>query len=257
MEVKMSHEIETLFSGMPVVGSSRGPLGWSTVMLIRVADASGGASRIYLFDTGGQNERPALLERLAARGIAPQDVHGVILSHLHFDHAANWALFTNATVYIHPREIDPPEPFDDFAVPDFHRERLAGHDRLQYVEAGDTIDGMRVIEAPGHTQGLCALEVGPDVLASDAIKNRAELAPDNPLSNTWNREVARTSIARIAHITQRRIFPGHDVALVREGNRWIAEDSARERITVSQGVGGANQVERFDIDIAPDTSASI
>ena len=248
-----TYELDALFSGVPVSGSSRGPLGWSTVLLIRVSGSTGSAARHYLFDTGGHNERPALIRRLAERGLGAGDIDGVILSHVHFDHAANWTLFPQAELYVHPKELAPPEATEDFAVPDFHTEMLCQHPRLRRVEEDDEIDGMRVIEAPGHTQGLFALAVGPDVLASDSIKNRAELSPDHPLSNTWSREVARRSIARIAGLAARRIYPGHDVPLVRRDDCWVASAPVDEWITVSDGVCSAAEPHRFDIRVAQNT----
>lgn len=245
----MLYELDPLFSGIPVSGSSRGPLGWSTVMLIRVLDATAGSRRHYLFDTGGCNERPALLNRLKARGLQAADIDGVILSHLHFDHAANWTLFPEARLYIHPQEVSPSEVADDFAVPDFHREKIASHSHVTYVVEGDMIDEMQVLETPGHTQGLFSLVVGPDLLASDAIKNRAELSPDHPLSNTWDREIAHRSIRRIAEIAERAIYPGHDVPLIRDDNAWVPSGFAKESIVVSDGIVPRTKSTQFDIQI--------
>lgn len=238
----MEHDIRPLFFGFPAIGSSRGPLGWSSAFLISIRN--GARQKNFLFDTGGYNERPKLAHKLAEHGLSAQDIDGVIISHLHFDHAVNWMLFENAALYIHPLELLPAEDYSDFARPDFHREQLLHCARLNYVREGDTIEGMRVLEAPGHTPGLIAVGIGSQILASDAIKNRTELNATGALTNTWNEALTRQSIDRLASLAD-KIYPGHDVPLIRDRERWLPAHEARESVLLADGIldeNGCRQV---------------
>ena len=63
-----------------------------TVSLVREGD------RVVVVDPGMVPDRSAILEPLAALGVAPEDVTDVVLSHHHPDHTINIALFPNAEV---------------------------------------------------------------------------------------------------------------------------------------------------------------
>lgn len=60
-----------------------------------------------IIDTGVNASAPAVVEALAQRGIRPQQVQWVILTHIHLDHAGGAGelmhLFPNATLVVHPR----------------------------------------------------------------------------------------------------------------------------------------------------------
>jgi glyoxylase-like metal-dependent hydrolase (beta-lactamase superfamily II) len=60
---------------------------------------------IALFDTGPESTFDNVVVELRKLGLAPEDVHRVFLSHIHFDHAgAAWRFAElGATVYVHPR----------------------------------------------------------------------------------------------------------------------------------------------------------
>jgi glyoxylase-like metal-dependent hydrolase (beta-lactamase superfamily II) len=71
--------------------SNRGFLGWSAIYLVTTP-----SGRRLLFDTGGYNERGTIPKLLQERGLGVTSINCVVLSHLHFDHAANWDLFPKA-----------------------------------------------------------------------------------------------------------------------------------------------------------------
>lgn len=215
-----------LFHGFPGK-TSRGFLGWSSAYLIEQFFA--GRNKRYLFDTAGYNERILLLDKLQKCGIRPEEIDGVILSHLHYDHAVNWPLFRKATIYIHPIEMEYAAKLGlDPAVPEFHAEALQRHENLILVRDGDRIDGMEVVETPGHTPGSFSLQIGNEMLVSDAIKNRLELI-HGPLGNGWDRRIAVQSI-RMIQERAKRVYPGHDVSLVKKGEAWLPVEKAEETI---------------------------
>src|SRR3954467_7023128 len=60
-----------------------------------------------LVETGSQSSVPALLAALDAHGVAPADLAGVAVTHIHLDHAGGVGdvarAFPKATVYVHAK----------------------------------------------------------------------------------------------------------------------------------------------------------
>ena len=60
-----------------------------------------------LVETGSQTSVPALLDALAALGVRPDDLAGVVVTHIHLDHAGGVGdvarAFPGATVYVHEK----------------------------------------------------------------------------------------------------------------------------------------------------------
>ncbi len=168
-----------------------------------------------LFDTAGFNERYVILEKLASFGVRPDDIESVFLSHFHFDHAVNFGMFPNAAFYLHEKEAQYVSAFgqEDLAVPYEMFPALADSGRLSLLSGNDgVVEGIRWIHTPGHTPGLYSLFLPYEgerwVLASDAVKNKAELATGHvamsrdPASSYQSIETIRTW----ADV----VVPGHD-----------------------------------------------
>lgn len=220
-------EIKPLFLGFPG-RARRGFLGWSSCFLIKKRIYFSQKPKLILYDTGGMNERNRLLHLLKDNGIDPGDIDIVVLSHLHFDHAANWPLFKNAEIYIHPKEINPPEGYSDMARLDFHREKLLEHPKVKFIKENEQIEEMKVIELPGHTPGLIGLLTENGIFVSDAVKNRSELK-NQSLLNVWNEELTRKSIKKVKKLSN-TIYPGHDVPLYKKEEEWIPMMEYHEKI---------------------------
>ena len=220
-----SPDIAVLLPGFPG-RSERGYLGWSACYLVTTL-----RGECVLFDTGGYNERAVVTARLAERAIPPEAIDLLVLSHLHFDHAANWDVFPNAEILIHERELEYAASADaDGAILRFHAEALRKRSRVRLV-TGDEISvtpELTLLHVPGHTPGALALAAGPGILCGDAVKNRWDL--QGTLSPPWwNQEQAMRSIERLKSLTE-LLLPGHDAPLEHLAGGWKPRGTPAVRI---------------------------
>ncbi len=117
---------------------------------------------------------PSLVDSLARTGVRPEDVDGLILSHLHFDHAGGASradspgpeavpVFPNATLYVQAAELEharSPNPRDQASYRPEDWEPYARAGRLETVFGEREIrPGVRVIPLPGHNAGMQAIRV--------------------------------------------------------------------------------------------------
>lgn len=246
-------DLDILLEGVPVV-SSRGYLGYCTVALFRV---KGGWA---LFDTGHYNDRHLLLEALSARGLKPDDIQLVVLSHLHFDHVLNLPLFKNAEVFVSEAEIRHAERVSsgetiDHALVDFWRGLLDGRKLTPVGDALDMGDGWRLSAKPGHTPGCLALQYdGPGwkaVVCGDALKNAWEAVTGRATMALAGDDQAARSIKALLE-EGRVVFPGHDRPFLMESGvprflgscrwelraNWYPEPQGRVFLTLSSRAGG-------------------
>ncbi len=139
---------------------------------------------------GVQEAEHVLLDNLAARGIQPDDIDIVVLSHLHFDHAGGvltaWRegqepelAFRNAAYVVGRAAFERaqrPHPRDRASfIPELPG-LLEATGRLELVdgETSTTLGaGYRFHPSDGHTPGMLLLEVacdgGPVVFAADLV----------------------------------------------------------------------------------------
>lgn len=166
-----------------------------------------GHGRIVLVDTGlgerwSDKERQiysirshegGVLEQLAARGIEPDDVTDVILTHLHFDHAAGTVrtgpgglelAFPDAVHHLQQRHWDwaqSPTPKDraSFRLDDFGS--LGSSDRLSLCDGeAEILPGVSTRVLDGHTRGMQAVVVDGDddgrlLFGADLVPTRTHL----------------------------------------------------------------------------------
>ena len=150
---------------------------------------------------GVQESEHVLLDSLKKAGFDHQDIDGVVLSHLHFDHAggllAPWSegkapelLFPNATYLVgaeHWQRAQQPHPRDRASFIPELQGLLQASGRLELVEGeyskalGETV---RFRISNGHTPGLMLAEiVGPERVNGQAhggVVFCADLIPGRP-----------------------------------------------------------------------------
>lgn len=163
---------------------------------------------------------------LAEVGIDAARVEHVILSHFHYDHVGNYALFPRATFHVQDAEMA------------FYTGRSAGQaafrhsievddvcalvrlnyeGRLRFVDGeGEVVPGVRVHRVGGHTAGMQITTVatarGQAVVASDAshyYRNLEARIPFNTLHDLPGMYRAFDRISELA-ASPDLIVPGHD-----------------------------------------------
>ncbi len=164
--------------------------------------------------------------RLEAVGIDPAKVEHVIITHMHWDHVGNYALFPKATFYIQEDEmafytgryVKYPVFRRSIEVDDvlaLVRHSYSG--RIGFCRGSEEIvPGVRVHRVSGHTMGMQIVEVatasGTAVLASDAshyYRNYQEYLPFTTLHDIPGMLDAFELVRKLAS-REELIVPGHD-----------------------------------------------
>ena len=162
----------------------------------------------------------AIVPRLAALGVTPDDVTVVVNSHLHFDHAGNNRAFPKATFIVQAEQLAYAKGRPNF--PGVYWDDPA----LTYMPAtgrARVAQGVEVVPTPGHTPGHQSLvvdlaETGRVVLCGDAAFTRANL--ERGESSGQDAAEAGRSLALIRSLVEDdldRAFPSHDATTFRPG----------------------------------------
>lgn len=159
-------------------------------------------------------------EQLHGLGYEIGDVDQVVLSHLHMDHAGNVKLFNDGHTKIvcHADEVTGASAFEGYFS--------GGHIKSDYeglpIETvkGDTeiVEGVTLLEAPGHTWGTMALEVdlpndGTMIFTSDAIYLQRTLSQRHWGTVVWDNRQWLASLDRLVARRDRKnatLIFGHD-----------------------------------------------
>ena len=223
-----------------------------------------------LVETGSQTSVPHLLAALADLGVAPADLAGVAVTHIHLDHAGGVgdvaAAFPQATVYVHERGarhlVDPTKLVSSAAMVygdllDSLYGRLTPTDaaRVQVLEDGDEVvvssnRTLTTVDSPGHAKHHLALHDSDSGLlfAGDAVGVRLPdvgvLRPATPPPD-FDLDQAITSLRRFADRRPAGIALAH-FGLVPDPGEIL--DEAQETLTRWAEV--AEAAWRSDRDIA-------
>jgi N-acyl homoserine lactone hydrolase len=168
-------------------------------------------------------------ERLKQLKLDPSDFKYVALSHLHLDHAGNLNTFrnTSAKILVHKKEYQGAVSIPGEAQ-GFHIKKDYMMDGLRWVqltEDTEIMEGVRMLEVPGHTWGTMCLMVdlpntGTMIFTSDAAYMRESYGPP-PASAAivWDSLGWLNSIERIraqANLRDATIIFGHDPKQIKE-----------------------------------------
>lgn len=206
-----------LVEGFPGKSTTHGAFGWSSLWLLDDGE------RRVLIDAGQPAYIPLIHESLERLGLTTADITDVVLTHLHWDHVANFTMFRNAVTWVGERELAwaAEQPAGTKFIPDLHvQELMRRNERVERMNPGQEIlPGIHVIAAPGHTPHHLAFfterAARPLVFAGDSVKNIHELATAR-VDSTMNEDASARTIDRLRSLltdTSATLLPGHDVGL--------------------------------------------
>ncbi len=217
--------------------------GWSRVTAGYLLEGE----RPVLVETGAQSSVPTLLASLEAIGLGAADLCGVVVTHIHLDHAGGVgdvaAAFPNATVYVHEKGArhlaDPTRlvasaamVYGDLLDSLYGRLTPTPADRLHVLGDLEEIDlgGGRTlcaVDSPGHAKHHVALhDSGSGILfAGDAVGVRLPdvgvLRPATPPPD-FDLHQARSSLRRFAQRSPSGIALAH-YGLLEDPQTLLAE----------------------------------
>jgi glyoxylase-like metal-dependent hydrolase (beta-lactamase superfamily II) len=165
----------------------------------------------------------AVPHQLRERGIDPDDVALIVMTHLHYDHASGLSQFPRATIVVDGREW---ELAAKGRIADGYMGRLfpPGNDWLFVPGAAEEVDllgdgSIRLLSTPGHTPGhrSVVLRLAGDrelLLTGDAAYARRTIDEDLLPLVTWDDGAYRASLAKlqawVAAHPAAPVVTGHD-----------------------------------------------
>jgi glyoxylase-like metal-dependent hydrolase (beta-lactamase superfamily II) len=115
------------------------------------------AKALYSIDMAPDDAAPA---QVRARGVDPDAIELVVMTHLHYDHASGATQFPHATFLVERREWDAASRGG--LLQGYHRPHLDPALRWRAIDVGDEADlfgdgSVRLLHTPGHTPGHLSL----------------------------------------------------------------------------------------------------
>ena len=230
----MNFTVDVLFPGFS--GKlANGKLGWGTTALVRTGQYN------ILMDCGGMVVRSDIQRMLREHGLGCEDIHMVLISHLHADHVYNIDYFPGAEFVISYEEWK--HGHDrirrDYSVSEYAMCLLRSYKKRFIFEDGEEIvPGLTAMLTPGHTEGSTSylLDQGTEkwILCGDAVKNRGELAFEQ-IQQSRDMEQSMASLKRIKAMAD-RILPGHDGWLRIKDGEVIPEGGNDVVLEFTQGI---------------------
>ncbi|MDD5103294.1 MAG: MBL fold metallo-hydrolase [Candidatus Peribacteraceae bacterium] len=168
----------------------------STITLIRAGEKN------ILVDAGSFGDKENLIESLGKEGLSPDDIHTVVVTHLHLDHTANLDLFRNADI------VTKHSPVSSGLV--FH-----GSNNIVSrvdVENLEIVPGVKTILTPGHVEAhisvVAVTSDGTYVICGDAIQKSNQIDIHVKPEKVWNLEAFENSRKLILEVAD-YVVPGH------------------------------------------------
>jgi len=204
-----------------------GSLGASSVTFIE------SEGKKFLVDTGHYGRRKGLLNYLFLSNIKVDDIDAVILTHLHWDHALNYDLFTSAEFFVGEEELEYNEKIpvtDLYTVRHFNKLTEGYHIIAVKSEEFRINNEITLFKMPGHTPGHIIV-VAKDkqqkiIITGDALPNARAFSRGVPDIITFNERAAKDSAEKIKKMSEDSlVIPGHDTPFRIQGSSLVYEES--------------------------------
>jgi N-acyl homoserine lactone hydrolase len=167
-------------------------------------------------------------------GLEPGDFKLVVLSHLHFDHAGNLALFkdTDATLIAQKAEKEGALSIPGSFAGAHLRDDYEGYAFETVSGDAEIADGVRLLLLPGHTWGTMGImfdlpNTGTVICTSDAVYMDESIGPPAvPDPIAWSSLDWLSSVERVRRLAEKHdatLFFGHDHNQVTGGRRIAPE----------------------------------
>ena len=177
--------------------------------------------RLTVVDTGTSGNAPKIVAYIQKLGYQPADVKTIILTHFHMDHmgsARELKKLTQAKLAVHAEDAEYvsgkkplPKPRNSLfrAVTLFVKPETVEVDIA--LKDGDKIEGLTVIQVPGHTPGSIALldEEKRVLFAGDTLRYDGEKVSGAPEHFSLEPAKVEESIRKIAALDFDVMLPGH------------------------------------------------
>lgn len=162
-----------------------------------------------------------IVAALAQKGLKPEDIDVVALTHLHFDHIGNNELFSKARFVVQKDEVPflvSPPPFATFYYREWQHKLTSISDRLDIVEGNYRLSkNVELIKVGGHAAGQMIVMVktalGSVCIASDFYYNYTNIDRSWPMGPLWNVQQWIDN-DRWIKANADVILPNHDYALL-------------------------------------------
>jgi N-acyl homoserine lactone hydrolase len=165
---------------------------------------------LVLVDTGMIDSTPELDEEWAPSPHPLPDelvarVSVVINTHLHFDHCGGNRLFAGLPIHVQARELADARTLEDYTIRDWVD--FEGASYVEHDGDDEVLPGVRLLRAPGHTDGhqvvLVDTDDGPVVLGGDVAYTFAELGEAK--TEGQRRVLALGAPTWLAHVNRPRV----------------------------------------------------
>ena len=119
---------------------------------------------LVLVDTGLIDSRPEIedMSPTPHPENIPRDVAFVINTHLHFDHCGGNRLFPGVPIHVQARELADARSLDDYTIREWVD--FKGATYVEHEGEVELVPGIRLLPAPGHTDGhqVVVVETGAE-----------------------------------------------------------------------------------------------
>lgn len=161
-----------------------------------------------------------IVTALAQKGLKPEDIDVVALTHLHFDHIGNNELFSKARFVVQKDEVPflvSPPPFATFYYREWQHKLTSISDRLDIIEGNYKLSkNVELVKVGGHAAGQMVVMVdtvlGKVCIASDFYYNYTNMNKSWPMGPLWNVQQWIDNDRWVKNNSD-IILPNHDFAL--------------------------------------------